>query len=239
MRNETATAINPNKAYASDEASATLLATASTETGKQTQPTQPQTPPAAEKPAEGSEKPGEKPAAAASDKPAEGSEKPAEKPAAAVPEKYEFKAPEGTEYDPEVLESFSAAAKEAGLTQDAAQKLIEKMAPALSARQADQIQAVHKEWQEGSKADKEFGGEHLPENLGVARKALDTFGTPELRKLLDETGLGNHPEVIRLLYRTGKAISEDKFVSGSPGGKAGVDATNVLYPTMREGAGAK
>lgn len=238
MRNETATAINPNKAYASDEASATLLATASTETGKQTQTEQTQTATTAEttaKDATTAEAKTETQSAAGDTKTDAGTTKAA----AVVPEKYEFKAPEGTEYDPEVLESFSAAAKEAGLTQDAAQKLIEKMAPALSVRQADQIQAVHKEWQEGSKADKEFGGEHLPENLGVARKALDTFGTPELRKLLDETGLGNHPEVIRLLYRTGKAISEDKFVSGSPGGKAGVDATNVLYPTMREGAGAK
>ncbi len=149
--------------------------------------------------------------------------------ATAAPEAYSFKAPEGTEYDPEILESFLGAAKEAGLTQDAAQKLIEKMAPALAARQVDQLQAIHKEWQTASTADKEFGGDKLQENLGVARKALENFGTPELRSLLDETGLGNHPEVIRMLYRAGRAISEDRFVGGSASGTGRLNPTNVLY----------
>jgi hypothetical protein len=86
-----------------------------------------------------------------------------------------------------------------------------------------------------SKTDQEFGGEKLSENLSVAKKALDAFGTPELRKLLDDSGLGNHPEVIRMMYRAGKAISEDRFVGGSPGGQKGSgfrsmdDLANALY----------
>lgn len=209
---ETAAANNPSDASASSDASATLLAAASGGTGdnQQAQTAETQTPAATETPANERQTP-ETPAAEV------------------VPEKYTFTAPEGTEYDPEILESFSGAAKEAGLTQDAAQKLIEKMAPAIAARQVDQIQAIHKEWQESSTADKEFGGEKLAENLGVARKALNTFGTPELQKLLDDTGLGNHPEVIRAFFRAGKAISEDKFVSGSPAGSGKASAANVLY----------
>ena len=209
---ETATATNPTEASASSEASATLLATASTgtDTTQQTPPVQTQPPPAAETSAA---------ATTTTETPA----------TPVVPEAYSFKAPEGTEYDPEILESFSGAAKEAGLTQDAAQKLIEKMAPALAARQVDQVQAIHKEWLDTSTADKEFGGEKLAQNLGVARKALENFGTPELRSLLDETGLGNHPEVIRFMFRAGKAISEDKFVGGSPSGSGKLNPTNVLY----------
>ncbi len=209
---ETATATNPTDASASSEAPATLLASASGETGttQQTQTTETQ-------------------AAAAAGKTETAAQKTDTSAASGAPEKYTFTAPEGSEYDPEILESFSGAAKEAGLTQDAAQKLIEKMAPALAARQVDQVQAIHQEWQRASAADKEFGGEKLAENLGTARKALDNFGTPELRSLLDETGLGNHPEVIRLLYRAGKAISEDKFVGGSATGTGKLNAANVLY----------
>lgn len=218
MATETATATNPTDAQASSEASATLISTpaaAGSETdGKQQTPTtQTQQPEAAAAAADGSQK-------------ADG------KPAAAAPEKYEFKAPEGMEYDPAILDSFSGAAREANLTQEAAQKLIDKMAPAIAARQADQVQAIHKEWQEASTADKEFGGEKLAENLGVARKALDAFGTPDLRKLLEETGLGNHPEVIRFLFKTGKAISEDKFVGGR--GRGGdKDVLSVLYNSAK------
>ena|SRR5579875_3782701 len=212
MQVETATATNPTEASASSTAPTTLLAPAGSETGttQQTQTVETPAAPAAETPAAATPN--------------------AETPVTpGVPEKYTFTAPEGTSYDPEVLESFSGAAKEAGLTQEAAQKLIEKMAPALTARQADQVQAIHKGWQDASTADKEFGGEKLAENLGVARKALDNFGSPELRTLLDETGLGNHPEVIRLLYRAGKAISEDKFVAGRPAGTGTQNAANVLY----------
>lgn len=223
MQTETATAtLNPTDASASaraTEASATLLAAASNGTGG-TQQTQTTETPAVTP---------ETPAAAATTTETT--------PAAAVPEKYEFKAPEGTEYDSEILETFTGAAKAASLTQDAAQKVLETMAPALAARQADQVQAIHKEWQDASAADKEFGGspEKLAENLGVARKGLEAFSTPELRKLLDETGLGNHPEVIRYMYRAGKAISEDKFVGGAAKGTGAANPAAVLYDNTKKG----
>lgn len=209
---ETATATNPTDASASTAAAATLLGTPNSETTgeQQTQSTQPQPVTTGETPVDPPKTP-ETPAATG------------------APEKYEFKAPEGTEYDPEILEAFTGAARKGGLTQDAAQKMIDEMAPALAARQVDQVKAIHKEWLDSSSSDKEFGGDKLQENLGVARKALDNFGTPELRTMLDETGLGNHPEVIRLLYRAGKAISEEKFVGGSARGTGAANPASVLY----------
>lgn len=136
-----------------------------------------------------------------------------EKPA--VPEKYEFKAPEGKDFDPAVIGQFSEVAKELGLSQDAAQKILDKMGPTIASRQAEAIEAARTEWANASTNDKEFGGDKLTENLAVAKKALDSFGSPELRTLLNESGLGNHPEVIRFMVRAGKAISEDGFVPGS------------------------
>ena len=61
-------------------------------------------------------------------------------------------------------------------------------------------------------------------------KAIETFGTPELRSLLDSTGMGNHPEVVRLALKIGKAISEDTIVRGrnTPSGGA-KDPASVLY----------
>ena len=152
-----------------------------------------------------------------------------------APEKYEFKAHEGYEFDSSVINAYSEVAKELNLTQDAAQKVLDKMAPALQARQAEQINSIREEWAAQAKTDKEFGGEKMAENLGVARKALDAFGSPELRTLLNESGLGNHPEVIRLFYRAGKAISEDRFVGGSPAAGKGAglksfsDFASALY----------
>lgn len=215
---ETATATNPNEASASTEASATLLATAGNGTGgeQQTQTAQTQ-------------------AVTTTETPAKETTTTETQAAAGAPERYDFKAPEGTEFDPEILDSFSGAAKAANLTQEAAQKLIETMAPAIAARQVDQVKAIQSEWLEAAKTDKEFGGDKLQESLSVAKKAYDAFDpipqgetTTGLRKLLEETGMGNHPEIIRFLYRAGKAISEDKFVGGTAG-SAKPDAVAVLY----------
>lgn len=163
-------------------------------------------------------------------------EKTAETKLEGAPETYEFKAPEGASYDAAVLEPFSAAAKKANLTQDAAQMLLDDMAPVIAARQQAQVDEIRTGWLTATKTDKEFGGEQLPQNMAVAKKALDQFdplpsgatSTP-LRRLLEDTGFGNHPDVIRLLYRAGKALSEDKFVAGSPAPVGEADRAKRLY----------
>jgi len=146
-----------------------------------------------------------------------------------APDKYEFKAPEGKTYDPNLITAFEAAAKDSNLPQDAAQKLLDQMSPKLQERQAEQVTAIRQEWFEASKSDKEFGGANLEVNLGIAKKALDEFGSPELNKLLVSTGLGSHPEIVRAFYKAGKALSEDTFVAGGNRGKTTVTAASVLY----------
>ena len=162
-------------------------------------------------------------------KPVEGAKPTDETKPEGAPEKYEFKAPEGKEYDSAVLDSFSSAAKAANLSQDAAAKLLESMAPTLATRQAEQVKAIQTGWAEASKTDKDFGGEKLQENLAVAQKALTAFATPDLRKLLDETGLGNHPEVIRAFVKIGKGMSEDSFVAGKSGPMTETSTAALLY----------
>lgn len=156
-----------------------------------------------------------------------------------APESYEFKAPEGKEFDAEVLTAFSEVAKEANLSQEAAQKLLDKMGPTIAQRQMEQFENIKNDWAQSAQTDKEFGGEKLNENLAVAKKALDSFGTPELRTLLNESGLGNNPEVIRFMYRAGKAISEDKFVGSTTGAnprgapKSFNDQASALYSNQQ------
>ena len=140
-----------------------------------------------------------------------------------APETYEFNtkvadAPE--ELDPEVVIAFGEVAKELDLPQDAAQKVIDKVAPVMQARQAKMVEQVRVDWANEAKADQEFGGENLNANLEVAKSSLNTFGTDALKSLLQESGLGNHPEVIRFMYRAGKAISEDAYVGNSQGANA-------------------
>ena len=140
-----------------------------------------------------------------------------------APETYEFNtkvadAPE--ELDPEVITAFGEVAKELDLPQEAAQKVIDKVAPVMQAQQAKMVEQVKVDWANDAKADQEFGGENLNANLEVAKSSLKAFGTDALKSLLQESGLGNHPEVIRFMYRAGKAISEDAYVGNSQGADA-------------------
>lgn len=149
-----------------------------------------------------------------------------------APETYEFKAPEGQEFDQNVIDAFSDVAKDLNLSQENAQKVLDKMAPVIQARQSEQIAAAQEQWASDTKADKEIGGDKLNDNLAVAKKALDTFGTPALKDLLNASGLGNHPEVIRAFYRAGKQISEDAFVGGKPQPASGESVAQRMYPNM-------
>lgn len=205
--------------------------TKAAEAAKPSEETKPEQ--AQETPAEGEKKPEE-----SGEKPAEGEKKPDEKPAG-PPEKYEsFKMPEGFTMDDATVESSTALFKELGLTQENAQKLVDyeigRMKAATEANQkalVDYWAKTEKDWISALKASPDIGGPDFEKNMGVAVKAMNRFGTPELRKTLQETRMGSNPDLVRFFHNVGKAISEDAFVSGQPGGEKTIE--QILYPDMK------
>ncbi len=150
-----------------------------------------------------------------------------------APEAYEFKAPDGQSFNEQVLAAYTTAAKELDLTQDAAQKILDSVAPVMAAQQAEAVTALKAGWAEASKNDAEFGGEKFDENLAVAKKGLESFATPEFVEFLNTSGLGDHPEVLRTFLRIGKAIGEDnKIVTGGPTKDAPKTLAQRMYPGM-------
>lgn len=151
---------------------------------------------------------------------------------AKAPEAYELKAPEGVELDKDAVSEFTTLAKELKLSGEHAQKLAD-IAVKMQQRHAEAHANTVREWEAASRADKEFGGDAFDTNVAVARKAIDAFGSAELKNLLNSTGLGNHPEVLRAFYKAGKAISETSFVSSGGRAPTGVrDPAKSLYPNM-------
>ena len=181
-----------------------------------------------------------KPADAADVKPADGESKTDEakaddKPAGA-PEKYEaFKAPEGYEVDATLFDEFAPVLKELNLSQEQAQRVVDFAPKLIEATQARTVGAVFEQlgmadrptWAASLKTDKEFGGDKLAENLAVANKAVQAFGSPALNAILNKTGLGNHPEMVRAFYKVGLQIKEDGFVPGGASG-SGPDARRLF-----------
>lgn len=186
--------------------------------------------PEGDKPQPGTE--GDKPQ---DDKPADG-DKPADKSEdeerkqEGAPEKYEFTAGEGVELDADALKDFEPVARDLNLTNEQAQKLVDaypKILAGVQQRQAEAWQKQTEGWAETVKADKEIGGDKLTANLSAAQRALDQFGTPELKEYLNATGLGNHPDLVKTFVKIGKAMSEDGMVTGKESGQR--SAAEVLY----------
>lgn len=152
-----------------------------------------------------------------------------------APETYEaFKLPEGLEADEKAVEAASVVFKELDLTQDQAQKLVDLQATAVAdagKAQMDAWEATNAEWVKAAKDDKEIGGTEFDANMVVAREGVTKFGTEEFKEMLNVTGVGNHPEMIRFLHRVGKAVSDDKVFHGSAPSKA-ADAAKTLFPDM-------
>lgn len=133
--------------------------------------------------------------------------------AAQVPESYEaFTDAQGNPVSNDDFKGFTEAAKSVGLSQENAQKMFTAMYGEADNYVRRRTQEFAAQWAEQSKADPEFGGANFNQNMGQIAAAYRQFATPELKQLLDASGLGNHPEVMRLFYRVGKALSQDTGV---------------------------
>ncbi len=158
-----------------------------------------------------------------------------------VPEAYALTPPEGLTLDAEAVAAATPVFRELGLSNAAANKLMPAAAQ-FAQRVQDQanrqllshVQAERKAWLDAARADPEIGGAKWSETIATAASALDRLGFGKgsaFRNLLDESGLGNHPDMIRAFVKVGRAVSEDNdFVLGGGIPRTRRDTAETLYP---------
>lgn len=146
----------------------------------------------------------------------------------------EFVIPEGVTINESLLNEAVPIFKELGLNQEQAQKLVNFQAKQ-QAQQLDTFNQQIETWANQAKADKEYGGDKFEENVTLARTVVNKFGTPELKQLLDNHGVGNHPEVIRFMVRVGQLTREDVPGSKTVTPNKVIDHVSLLYPNDRNG----
>lgn len=179
--------------------------------------------------------------------------KPAEKPADApkAPEAYaDFKLPEGVTLRPEVLTKAHEIFKAAGLTQEAAQSIIDMHIGEVQSVQkaaGDAFEAVRSEWRTKLQADPVVGSK-LDTVKAEVGKALDSINDPaivaDFKAVMDLTGVGDHPAFVRMMHHFAQAVNESSHVAGkgpSPGGQTAPGAkpqtlANAMYPNLPSSA---
>lgn len=130
----------------------------------------------------------------------------------------EFKIGDGTTevpLDTAAVDAFKPIAKELGLSQAGAQKLVE-----LYAQINDRIIADHvnnlKALAAQARKDPEYGGAAFDANVGAIRATIGKYGTPGLVEALNVSGVANHPEFLRFVHRIAQATREASLTQGNP-----------------------
>jgi hypothetical protein len=130
----------------------------------------------------------------------------------------EIKEPENFILDKARIDDVKSFAKDNKLDVETAQKILDRE----NALVADLKQAEQKlydeqitAWVSDVKSDPEIGGDKFVESCENARRALEKFGSDSLKSILNETGYGNHPEVVRLLSNIGKEFAQAKLKGGN------------------------
>ena len=162
-----------------------------------------------------------------------------------APEAYEFKVPEGVKLDPATLEKVTPIFKEAGLSQEVAQKLmtahIEQLQAAAKGPQ-EVYEKLRTDWRNEVVGDKALGdGTGLkPEVKATLGRAIDSMGgeaAQAFRQAMELTGAGDHPAVIRGLYAMAQLLTEGRpLKAGGPVPVSSPDkpasAAKAMYPNL-------
>lgn len=155
-----------------------------------------------------------------------------------APESYaEFKVPEGVSVSESQLEAATPVFKDLGLSQEAAQKLVDLQVKNFQDQQAAWVE-TSKQWQDELKKDPDIGGAAFNDNVERARALVDRVlgkeDAQDLRELFQQ-GYGNFPPLFRFVVRLANAVSEDSFGGRSTPDKATRSEKDKLmeaYPTM-------
>ena len=154
-----------------------------------------------------------------------------------APDTYaEFKMLDGITVDSELLDTFTPLFKSKGMTQEEAQEQINLYSKVIKEREQS-AQKTYEDgvakWEADTKADKTLGGDNFNETKRLSSLAVQKLGTPELSTFLMKYGIGNQPELVRLLVQAGKLVDEDGPGRGSV--TANVKSrSDILYPVKED-----
>lgn len=190
--------------------------------------------PAAPKPAEAAPAPAAAPPKAEDPKTEVKKEEKAPDPKPPVaPDKYDLKLPEGSLLHASSVEKIASDAKALGLSQEQAQAMLNRESQLKADFQSSLIQQHNQEadaWAAAAMADSEIGGANHGRVVELSKRFIERFASPAFKELLVSSRYGDHPEMVRMVWRAAKLMSEDTMViPGAQGSTAKKSAAEILY----------
>ena len=131
----------------------------------------------------------------------------------------ELKLSENSSLTAAEVEKLTAQANEQGFSVTQAQELVKASESSISSyvkREIEKTKSQAPVWLEQLKSDKEYGGEKFNESVENAKRVVEKYAEPEFKNFLNDSGLGNHPLIVKMFSKLGKAFGEDHFKDGTP-----------------------
>lgn len=205
---------------------------------------------------------GDPPAAAASDTPPVGDAAPPAPPAEPTPEekaaaekaaqltalhtppadgKYTLALPKDSTLDASVVERTAAVARELGLSNAAAQKVLEQTHGEVTrflTAEHQAFEAKAAEWKQNVLADPKYGKTETERKAAIdsGRQIIDVHfaavnpdAAKELKAFLNESLYGNHPAVVSFMHYLGQQAGEGPFLTGAAAGTKPKTDAELFY----------
>jgi len=123
-------------------------------------------------------------------------------------EGYELNVPENMQdYSQELSDWFRQSAYDAKVPAHMAQKLHDGFVQRAIDQHQDQMLSTQRQVEDWTAEIKKEYGTAYDDKIGVAKRAVRAFGSDNLINILDTTGLGNHPDMIRTFAKIGAELS--------------------------------
>lgn len=130
------------------------------------------------------------------------------------PDAYEIPIQTTDEISKGLADKFRAWSHGQGLTKDQAKNLATEYFAYSQEVEQSIHQLVEKAEKDGIDTIRKEWGADFDSNLVTAKKAAIRFGGEDFAKYLEDTKLGSHPAMLRMMHSVGKAISEDTLIEG-------------------------
>lgn len=136
-------------------------------------------------------------------------------PAATAPIAYDLKAPDGSLLKDTDIQRIGDFAKANNLSKEQAQAVLASEHSNVAKIYGDlnnQAKNNTETWMRQVREDNEMGGANYDRSVLHAQRGLNKYFEPGFVKMLNDTGLGNHPELVRGFSRIGALMADDTAV---------------------------
>jgi len=151
--------------------------------------------------------------------------------------KLDLKIPEGSHLTQATVDEIVSLAKEQGLSQEVAQKLLDREANVLTQfveKQKEIFEQQGDEWYKEVEAHPVLGGDNLKQTSLYVKSAFDKFAPEAMREFFKDSPYRNNPVMVELFYNIGKAMDNDKLVLSGVQASPSVSPVDLLYDNTKK-----